>query len=157
VRSEAIASVFITKRSLARRSYATVLHTKTNTDGYKENGVTFPSAAAQKALLRQTYAEAGLDPRDVFYVEAHGTGTSAGDGQELEAISSIFCDGRTASSPLLIGSTKSNMGHSEAASSLCSLIKVLLSIQRGVLPGNLHYQNPNPMITALSDGHLKVN
>jgi len=102
------------------------------------------------------YAEVGIDPTDVFYVEAHGTGTSAGDGEELEAISSVFCKGCSSSTPLLIGSTKSNVGHTEAASGLVSGVKVLLSIQRGRIPGILHFQNPNPHIPSLVDGRLKV-
>lgn len=48
------------------------------------------------------------------YVEAHGTGTQAGDPQELNTIADVFCKGRDG--PLLVGSTKSNMGHPEPAS-----------------------------------------
>ena len=60
------------------------------------------------------YREAGVNPADVAYVEAHGTGTAAGDPQELNTITDVFCAGREGS--LLIGSTKSNMGHPEPAS-----------------------------------------
>ncbi len=78
-------------------------------------GITFPSGDAQKQLLLEMYREAGVDPRDVTYVEAHGTGTRAGDPQELNAIADVFC-GKERKQPLLIGSTKSNMGHPEGAS-----------------------------------------
>ena len=47
-------------------------------------------------------------------MEAHGTGTKVGDPQELNSIVDVFCKDRKG--PLLIGSTKSNMGHPEAAS-----------------------------------------
>jgi len=36
------------------------------------------------------------------------------------------------------------------------MAKVLLSMQKGILPGNLHYKSPNPDIPALSDGRFKV-
>lgn len=77
-------------------------------------GITFPSGEIQKRLLTEVYQEAGIDPKDVAYVEAHGTGTKAGDPQELNSITDVFCKGREG--PLLIGSTKSNMGHPEPAS-----------------------------------------
>jgi acyl transferase domain-containing protein len=58
-----------------------------NHDG-RTKGITMPSASAQAALIRSTYARAGLDPttksgRCQFF-EAHGTGTPAGDPQEAE-------------------------------------------------------------------------
>lgn len=56
-----------------------MVHAKTNTDGYKEEGITFPSGALQKTLIESTYAEAGIDPSKVAFVEAHGTGTKVGD------------------------------------------------------------------------------
>ena len=74
-------------------------------------GVTYPSGAVQKQLLDQVYGEANINPSDVAYVEAHGTGTKAGDPEELNAITSVFCKNRPG--PLLIGSVKSNMGDPE--------------------------------------------
>lgn len=55
--------------------YATVVNAKTNTDGNKEQGITFPSGEMQKKLIKEVYAEVGVNPSDVVYVEAHGTGT----------------------------------------------------------------------------------
>ena len=66
-------------------------------------------------LLKEVYSECGVNPSDVFYVEAHGTGTKVGDPQEINSIARVFCaNGRK--NPLVIGSTKSNMGHPEPAS-----------------------------------------
>ena len=122
------------------------------------SGVTYPSGAVQKELLDQVYAEAKINPSEVAYVEAHGTGTKAGDPEELNAITSVFCDGRAPEmGPLLIGSVKSNMGHPEPASGLCGVTKVLLAMQHGVIPPNLHFNSPNPDIPALLDGRLKVS
>lgn len=77
-------------------------------------GITYPSGQMQKALMKQVYEECGIRPRDISYIEAHGTGTKAGDPEEVNAIAELFCKGRD--DPLLIGSTKSNIGHSEPAS-----------------------------------------
>ncbi|XP_030757326.1 fatty acid synthase [Sitophilus oryzae] len=154
VRSEAAVVVFLQKASAARRVYASVLGAKTNTDGNKEQGITFPSGAMQNRLIRETYEDIGISPQDVVYVEAHGTGTKVGDPQEVNSIADFFCKNR--SNPLLIGSVKSNMGHSEPASGLCSLAKMVIAMESGVIPGNLHFKSPNKDIPALNDGRLKV-
>jgi len=48
------------------------------------------------------------------------------------------------------------MGHSEPASGLCSLAKIVIALETGKIPGNLHFVNPNPDIPALLDGRLQV-
>lgn len=77
-------------------------------------GITFPSVVMQRRLLFGVYDECQMDPNKVSYIEAHGTGTPAGDPTELKGIIDVFCQDRK--EPLLIGASKSNMGHSEAAS-----------------------------------------
>lgn len=72
----------------------------------------------------------------------------------MNSIADFFCKDRP--SPLLIGSVKSNMGHSEPASGLSSLAKLLVAMEAGTIPGNLHYSTPNAEIPALTDGRLKV-
>ncbi|KAJ1364192.1 hypothetical protein KIN20_024223 [Parelaphostrongylus tenuis] len=153
-RTEGIAAIFIQRKSKANRIYATVVHAKSNTDGFKEQGITFPSGERQAQLLEEVYAEAGIDPNSVYYVETHGTGTKVGDPQEANAICQVFCSNRKG--PLLIGSVKSNMGHAEPASGLCSIAKVLVAIERKMLPPNLHFNTPNQYIPGLIDGRLKV-
>ncbi|VDN07232.1 unnamed protein product [Thelazia callipaeda] len=153
-RTEAIAAILLQRQSAARRIYATVVHAKSNTDGYKEQGITFPSGERQATLLEEVYREAGVDPNTVTYVESHGTGTKVGDPQEANAICQVFCQNRNTA--LLIGSVKSNMGHAEPASGLCSIAKVLVTMERGYIPPNLHYNEPNPYIPGLIDGRLQV-
>ncbi|VVC87707.1 unnamed protein product [Leptidea sinapis] len=153
VRSEAAVVVLLQRRSAARRVYAAVRAARTNTDGHKEQGITFPSGDVQRRLAEETFADARLRPQDVSYVEAHGTGTKVGDPQEVNAIAEFFC--RERETPLLVGSVKSNMGHSEPASGLCSIAKVVVAMERGCIPANLHYRSPNPDIPALSDGRIK--
>ncbi|XP_006869546.1 PREDICTED: fatty acid synthase [Chrysochloris asiatica] len=153
-RSEAVVSVLLTKRSLAKRVYATILNAGTNTDGYKEQGVTFPSGEAQEQLVSSLYEPVGLTPASLEYIEAHGTGTKVGDPQELNGIVRALCT--TRQSPLLIGSTKSNMGHPEPASGLAALTKVLLSLEHGLWAPNLHFHHANSEISGLQNGQLRV-
>uniref|UniRef100_A0A8B9MPC1 Fatty acid synthase n=1 Tax=Accipiter nisus TaxID=211598 RepID=A0A8B9MPC1_9AVES len=153
-RSEAVVVVLLTKRSMAKRIYATIVNAGSNTDGFKEQGVTFPSGEMQQQLVSSLYRECGIEPGEVEYVEAHGTGTKVGDPQEINSIVNVFC--QCEREPLLIGSTKSNMGHPESASGLAALAKVILSLEYGLWAPNLHFNTPNPDIPALQDGSLEV-
>ncbi|XP_054155200.1 fatty acid synthase-like [Oppia nitens] len=152
VRSETCSIILLQKKSEAKRLYATVIHAKTNTDGYKDEGITFPSSISQASLMHQTLKEANIDPNDIKYIEAHGTGTPAGDPSETNAIAKVFCQNRK--EPLLIGGVKSNLGHSEPASGLNSLAKVLITFENKCIPGNLHFNTPNPNIPALINGQV---
>lgn len=154
VRSEAAVVIYLQKANTARRMYATVLGAKCNVDGNKEQGITFPSGAMQNKLIREVYEEIGIKPQEVSYVEAHGTGTKVGDPQEVNSITDFFCKDRK--EPLLIGSVKSNMGHAEPASGLCSIAKIVIAMESGMIPQNLHFKSPNTDIPGLLDGRLKV-
>ncbi|KAH9382862.1 hypothetical protein HPB48_023480 [Haemaphysalis longicornis] len=155
VRSEAVGVFFLQRASVARRVYARVLGVRANSDGYKNEGITFPSSKAQESLLRDTYGGGEYRPRTVAYVEAHGTGTKAGDTEELTAATAFFCQtGRKV--PLKIGSVKSNVGHAEAASAVASLAKVIFALETDVIAGNLHFTEPIPGISALTDGRVEV-
>jgi len=105
--------------------------------------------------MLDVYQESGVDPSAVSYVELHGTGTTIGDPEEANGVAAVFC-GNGRSTPLLIGSTKSNMGHSEPASGLAALAKVLIAMHDRAIPANLHFNQPNPNIPGLLDGRLKV-
>ncbi|WP_316214631.1 SDR family NAD(P)-dependent oxidoreductase [Bradyrhizobium sp. SZCCHNR2035] len=129
------------------RIYAILEATTVGQDG-RSNGLTAPNPAAQEALLREAHARAGVSPEQVEYIEAHGTGTRLGDPIEISALSRVLCLERAIDRPLLVGSVKSNIGHLEAAAGIAGLIKTALSIYHGVIPGNLHYQKPNPNINS---------
>lgn len=155
-RSEAIMAIFLQKSEDCKRIYATLVHSKSNSDGFKEQGITFPSGNMQKALIKDVYHEIGLNPKDISYMEAHGTGTKVGDPQEINSVVDVFCKESKRQTPLLIGSTKTNMGHPEAASGLTSIAKILIAMEERVIPPNLHFKSPNLEIPGLSDGSLKV-
>ncbi|XP_049271383.1 fatty acid synthase [Rhipicephalus sanguineus] len=154
-RSETVGAFFIQNIAKARRIYARIVGVRANSDGYKKEGISVPSTKLQEELIREVYSEAKVDPQRVLYVEAHGTGTKVGDPLELAAIRSVFC-GSQRDKPLKIGSVKSNMGHAEAASGICSLAKVILAMETGTIAGNLHFRVPNPRIPSLLDGTLEV-
>ncbi|XP_067204077.1 fatty acid synthase-like [Linepithema humile] len=121
MRSDTIEVAVLQKAKVAKRIYATVVYGKTNCDGYKEQGITFPSSKMQQTLFEKFYNECGISPTCLGYMEAHGTGTYVGDPEEINALEQVFCKNRQ--TPLLIGSVKSNLGHSEGASSMCQIAK----------------------------------
>lgn len=124
VRSEAISVIYLQKAKHAKRIYATVVYGKANCDGYKAQGILFPSSAMQGQLMKECYEDCGMSPNCLSYLECHGIGTKIGDPEEITAVEKIFCKDRT--TPLLIGSVKSNLGHAEPASGLCQVAKVIL-------------------------------
>ncbi|XP_070149856.1 fatty acid synthase [Polyergus mexicanus] len=153
-RSEAITVVYLQKAKYAKRIYATVVYGKTNNDGYKKQGILFPSSKMQGTLLRECYDDCGLPLNSLSYLECNSTGSKIGDPEEINAIDSVFSKSRK--TPLLIGSVKSNLGHSEPASGLCQVAKVLLAMETGIIPGNLHYNRPREGVKALEEGRLQV-
>lgn len=154
VRAEAISCIFLQKIKDCRRAYCELVYSKANCDGYKEEGITYPSGKIQRKLLTEFYEDIGMPPSDVSFIEAHSTGTTVGDPEECEALDAVFCSGRT--EPLLVGSVKSNMGHSESASGLCSLVKAVLAFQNRVIPPNINFDSPRKSSAPLQEGRLKV-
>ncbi len=149
VRGEGVGMVVLKRLSDAVRDHdnimAVVRGAAVNHDG-KSGGLTVPNERAQQKLLAAALANARLKPADVDYIEAHGTGTLLGDPIEMGALKSVYAAGRDASHPLLVGSVKTNIGHLEGAAGVASLMKVVLAMQHGELPGSLHFHRPNPLI-----------
>ncbi|MBS9536205.1 SDR family NAD(P)-dependent oxidoreductase [Mycobacterium sp. M1] len=150
VRGEGCGVVVLKRLSDARRDgdrvLAVVRGSAINQDGHS-NGLLAPNPAAQMAVLRSAYADAGIPAQEVDYVETHGTGTLLGDPIEARALGTVLGRGRPADAPLLLGAVKSNLGHLEAAAGMAGFIKSVLAVQRGQIPRNLHFNNPNPHIT----------
>uniref|UniRef100_A0A146M080 Fatty acid synthase n=1 Tax=Lygus hesperus TaxID=30085 RepID=A0A146M080_LYGHE len=153
-RSEAICAMFLQKKKNSRRVYARVMHVKTNCDGFKDQGITYPSGEIQQCLLQEFYEECDVDPTSLAWIEAHGTGTRVGDPEEIKALVTTFCAGRK--EPLKIGSLKSNIGHSEPASGLCSITKVIIAMETGLIPPNINFETPRKDIPYLTDGTMTV-
>ena len=108
-----------------------------NHDG-RSGGLTAPSSHAQAALLAQAYKRAGVSIDQVGMIEAHGTGTSLGDPIEMEGLAEAF-KGRSVGLPkIVVGSIKTNIGHTEAASGLAGLLKAIVSLEKKTVPTHLH-------------------
>ena len=106
-------------------------------------GLTVPNGSAQERVIKEALGRAGLESWEVDYLEAHGTGTELGDPVEVHAAAAVYGAGRDGAQPLRVGSVKTNVGHLEAAAGVAGLIKVLLSMNHGMIPKHLHFREPN--------------
>lgn len=143
-RGEAVASVVLKRLEDAEADkdniLGVILESVTNHSA-DAISITHPHAPTQEYLYKQLLSRAAMHANDVSYVEMHGTGTQAGDGTEMESVTNVFANSashhrRRLEQPLHLGAVKANIGHGEAASGVCALIKVLLMMQKDAIPPN---------------------
>ncbi len=125
--------------------YSVILGSAVNQDGHTSS-ITVPNPEAQKKVIRAALKSAKVDAKDIQYVEMHGTGTSVGDPLEAEAISEIMSEGRDANKPCIVGSLKTNIGHTEGAAGVASIIKTSLCLTKKEIPPHLNLNKLNPKI-----------
>ncbi|KAI1864640.1 hypothetical protein JX265_008364 [Neoarthrinium moseri] len=144
-RGEAFTAIFLKPLDAAIRDgnpiRAVIRAAVSNSDG-KTQGITQPNGAAHEAMIRLAYKQAGItDFSKTAYFECHGTGTAVGDPIETGAVANVFGD-----DGIHITSVKPNVGHTEGASGLVSLIKAVMSLEHRTIPPNIKFNTPNPKI-----------
>lgn len=153
-RSDGVVVLYIQKASEARRSYASIVNVATTFDGNREGTLQDISVENLATFMNEFYEKIPIKPENVEFLETYGCGNKKTDEKELAAIEKVYCKNRK--EPLLIGSVKTNTGHSEASAVMFQVAKVLIAMETGVIPATLRYETPNPKIKALVDGKIQV-
>nr|A0A2U8NET4.1 RecName: Full=Polyketide synthase 1; AltName: Full=Conidial pigment biosynthesis polyketide synthase [Metarhizium album ARSEF 1941]AWL82991.1 polyketide synthase 1 [Metarhizium album] len=140
-RADAVATVVLKRLEDAMADHDPILgvisgaHTNHSAESVS---ITRPHSGAQEEIFSKLLCESGVHPHQVSYVEMHGTGTQAGDATEMTSVLNCFAPStgprRLPHESLHLGSAKANVGHSESASGVTSLIKVLLMMEKNMIP-----------------------
>jgi acyl transferase domain-containing protein/thioesterase domain-containing protein len=149
VRAEGAGTVLLKRLEDAERDgdniMAVIRGGATTNNGFNVN-MPATSKDGQIEVLRQAYNDANVSPSEVNYIEAHGTGTRLGDPVESNSLGEFFSASKEKDNPLLVGSIKTNLGHSESASGIAGALKAIMICQNRVIPKNINFKNPNPKI-----------
>lgn len=137
VRAEGVGVIVLKKLEDALadndRIYAVVEGTAVNQDGHTSS-ITVPNSESQIKVMKKALENSDIRPEEVQYVEMHGTGTSVGDPLEAKAVSSVYSEGRDENHKCVVASVKTNIGHSEAAAGMASVIKTSLCLYKKQIP-----------------------
>ena len=157
--SEGVAAVILKRLADAERDgdriYAVIQGVGSSSDG-RCRGLTAPSYEGQVRALERAYAEAGIDPGTVGYIEAHGTGTAVGDVVEIEALTRLFQAGAARRGSCVVGSVKSQIGHTKCAAGLAGLIHAALALRHRIYPPTIGITAPNPQLN-FSEETFRLN
>lgn len=119
--------------------HAVIRGSAVNNDGAGKVGYTAPSVDGQRRVVEAALAFAGIDPASVGLVAAHGTGTAIGDPVEVAALQAVYP--RAA-----LHSVKANIGHSNTAAGMASLLAAVGALRHGTIPPQANFRTLNPAI-----------
>ena len=118
-----------------------------------------PHAETQRRLFSRALHSANLRPNDLDFVELHGTGTQAGDLAETTAVRDVFARDRATlpQHPLYLGAIKSNLGHSESAAGITSMMKAILMCRHNTIPRHIGIKTKvNPKLPIASSDNIVI-
>ncbi|TVY28403.1 Conidial pigment polyketide synthase [Lachnellula hyalina] len=121
------------------------------------SSITHPHAETQGKLFRKILTDAAVEPHCVDYIECHGTGTQAGDAAEYTSVSGVFGNDPVREKPLYISSVKGNIGHSEAAAGVTSLIKAAMMFRNNLIPPHVGVTTGiNPKLSSIGKDKIHI-
>ena len=100
-----------------------------------------PEGRGLSLAMTRALASAHLRPEQIDYVNAHGTSTPYNDKFETRAIKKVFGEHAR---KLMVSSTKSMTGHLLGAAGGLESIISAKTIQTGLVPPTINYEEPDP-------------
>jgi 3-oxoacyl-[acyl-carrier-protein] synthase I len=97
-----------------------------------------PEGIGARRALQDALATAQLTPASIDYINLHGTASLKNDEVEAALIARAFPPTTRASS------TKGFTGHTLGAAGILEAVVALLSVEHGLVPGNLGGEDPDP-------------
>ncbi|MBB4076943.1 3-oxoacyl-[acyl-carrier-protein] synthase II [Bartonella fuyuanensis] len=102
-----------------------------------------PDASPAIESVRKALNDAEITIHEIDYINAHGTSTPENEKMEYLALSTVFGD---LLEHIPVSSNKSMIGHTLTAAGAIEAVFSLLTIQSGILPPTINYDNPDPAI-----------
>ena len=100
-----------------------------------------PNGIGAQFAMRAALEDAGAGLEEVDYINAHGTSTPHNDAMETAAIKSVF--GKRAYD-MVVGSTKSMVGHLLGAAGATEAVFCALAMREGKIPPTINFSDPDP-------------
>ena len=97
-----------------------------------------PSGEMPSACMQAAVDDASVKPEEVDYINAHGTSTHRNDLNETLAAKKVFGEHAY---KMAISSNKSMLGHLLGAAGGVEAIATVLTIQNGVIPPTINYED----------------
>ncbi|KAK4244508.1 hypothetical protein C7999DRAFT_35113 [Corynascus novoguineensis] len=157
-RGEAAAVVFLKRWKDAVADGNPILGCISSTAVYQNENCTpvfVPNSPSLTYLFKDVLERAKLEPKDISVVEAHGTGTPVGDPAEYQSVLQAL-GGKLRDKPLSLGSVKGLIGHTEGASGVVSLIKIILMLQHGYIPPQASFKTLAHNIAASPSDNIEI-
>ncbi|MFD8687476.1 beta-ketoacyl synthase N-terminal-like domain-containing protein [Streptomyces sp. NPDC059651] len=102
-----------------------------------------------RAAALEALAGAGAEPGDVDYVELHSTGVPAQDAAELEGLARIWDAAGDGERTTALGAVSANVGDTQLAAVLVSIVKAALCLHHAYLPAVPHWSGPSDRFLGL--------
>ncbi len=108
--------------------------------GFSSNGghISTPNIDGPSMAMKRAIFQSNISLNEIKYVNAHATSTPVGDGNEAQAIASIFGGEHP-----FVSSTKSMTGHECWMAGASEVIYSILMMHNGFIAPNINFETPD--------------
>ncbi|KAJ1520480.1 hypothetical protein ONE63_003606 [Megalurothrips usitatus] len=157
IRSDCCVAMFLQRADQAKRCYAKVLASELEytSPAWKIKTV-LPNPRGIQDFLSNLYRSQSIDPKRIAYLEADGSAHPVRDECELAGVDAALAKRAGRSTPLLVGSVRSNLGFADVVTGAAAICKAVVAMETGTIPATIDFREANPNIESLAEGRLRV-